>query len=236
MAVFERWLEHSVIHSGSSRLPHVTLTYAQSLDGSIAFRRSERTALSGPESTRLTHQLRGANDAFLIGIGTLLADDPLLTARLPEAKDPQPVVLDTHLRTPLQARVITQNQKSALIACAEPIDPNRRKLLEASSARLIVLPNRSDGLELTALLDCLADLGVKRLMVEGGAGVISSFLREGLVDQLIITIAPVFMGGLRPFDELQNQKFGLDAVAPRLRQVEYERFGEDLIVWGTLRG
>src|SRR5574341_453241 len=112
--------------------PLVTLTYAQSLDGSIAARRDARLELSGPQTLRLTHHLRSTHDAILVGIGTVLADDPRLTTRLVEGKNPQPVIVDTHLRIPLTARLLQNPDSRPLLIASPEADSSARQTLEAA--------------------------------------------------------------------------------------------------------
>jgi 3,4-dihydroxy 2-butanone 4-phosphate synthase/GTP cyclohydrolase II len=236
MAGFESWLGEAAARRPDKGRPLVSLCYAQSLDGSLTVRRGQPTPLSGAESTRFTHLLRRANDAILVGIGTLLADDPLLTARAPGPGSPQPVILDTHLRSPIDARLFSQNPNSPWIACVQPVDPQRQSSLEEVGARIIPFPGDPSGrVDLPSLLDCLGELKIDRLMVEGGARVITSFLAQDLVDLVVLTIAPVFLGGLRSLEARLGRIDGAGLVRPRLRQVEYERLGDDLIVWGSLR-
>jgi len=236
MAGFESWLGEAAERRADKGRPLVSLCYAQSLDGSLTVRRGQPTPLSGAESTRFTHLLRRANDAILVGVGTLLADDPLLTARAPGSSSPQPVILDTHLRAPSNARLFAQNPKSAWIVCVQPVERERQISLEAAGTQIIALPGDPSGrVDLPSLLDCLGELKINRLMVEGGARVITSFLTQDLVDLVVLTIAPVFLGGLRSLEARLGRIDGAGLVRPRLRQVEYERLGDDLIVWGRLR-
>lgn len=233
MLEIETWLEKAAAARRPTSRPLVSLCYAQSLDGSIALQRGQPTRLSGPESSDLTHRLRAQHDAILIGVGTVLSDDPLLTARLPGAVSPQPIVLDTHLRTPPPARVLRENPRSAWIACAESAAPGRRAGLERAGARLLNLPTGADGrIRIPSLLESLADSGIQRIMVEGGASVITAFLAAGLVDALVLTVAPILLGGL---NALQQPSGGMNntplPVIP-LSEVEYIRLGDDWIVAG----
>jgi riboflavin-specific deaminase-like protein len=209
--------------------PLVTLSYAQSLDGSIAARRGEPLRLSGPEAMALTHHLRAAHDGILVGIGTVLADDPRLSVRLAEGRDPQPVVLDSHLRLPVDARLLG-GSRPPWIAALPGADPQKQAQLEKRGVQVLSLPAAEDGyISLVSLLGCLAGLGINSLMVEGGARVIASFLTQGLVDRLVLTVAPVIVGGLRAVD--------LETAfphPPRLKAPRYECLGEDLIVWGKI--
>jgi len=201
--------------------PLVTLTYAQSLDGSIAAVPGRPLALSGPESTTFTHQLRAAHDAILVGIGTVLADNPRLTVRLASGPDPQPVVLDSHLRFPLDANLL-RHPRPPWIATTARAAPERQAALEAAGARVIRFPADDCGrVHLSALLDALADAGIKTLMVEGGSAVVTSFLSARLVDRVALTLAPRLVGGLRA------------VAAPcdlRLQNVTCRPLGIDLIV------
>jgi len=216
-------------HREKTGRPLVTLSYAQSLDGSIAARRGSPLRLSGPESMAMTHRLRAAHDGILVGIGTVLADDPRLNVRLADGRDPQPVLLDSHLRIPLGARLLS-GSCPPWIAALPGADPQKQAQLEGCGARVLGLPPDQDKrISLPALLGCLAELGIGSLMVEGGARVIASFLSQGLVDHLVLTVAPVIVGGLRAVDletALPNP--------PRIIAPGYERLGEDLIVWGKV--
>jgi 3,4-dihydroxy 2-butanone 4-phosphate synthase/GTP cyclohydrolase II len=237
MKDIQAWLSQAQTFRQRYGRPLVSLCYAQSLDGSLAAREGQRTILSGRESSQLTHQLRLAHDAILVGVGTLLADDPQLTVRLVEGKPPQPVVLDSRLRTPLNARLLTSHPLPAWIATTPDADPQRADALQAGGARLLVLPADSAGrVSLPALFDCLADAGITSLMVEGGAQVIASFLNQRLADQVVVTIAPLFLGGLPAVSQGAIQSHGGQPVAsfPRLKDLAYERLGNDLIVWGKL--
>lgn len=218
--------------------PLVTLSYAQSLDGSIAVCRGNPLALSGPESLLVTHKLRAAHDAILVGIGTVLADKPHLNVRLVEGENPQPVVMDSHLRFPLDANLLRNRQLPPWIVTTESADRERQAVLEAAGARVLRMPSDFNSrVNLKALLERLATLGINSLMVEGGARVITSFLAGRLVDQLVLTITPVIVGGLHAVESLLLPD-GVDvsnlAHFPKVRNLEYERLGADLMVWATL--
>ena len=218
--------DDATTHRQRTGRPFVTLSYAQSLDGCIAIEPGRPFALSGPESLQLTHQLRAAHEAILVGIGTVLADDPQLNVRLVAGPDPQPVVVDSRLRFPLHARLL-QKTPAPWIATTQP-DSLRREPLTAKGAEVLGVLASSDGrVNLKALLNQLAARGINTLMVEGGAGIITSFLAERLVDRLVLTIAPVFLGGYHATDALPHP-------FPYLRNTHYAQLGHDLIVTGDL--
>ncbi len=211
--------------------PYITLSYAQSLDGSITARRGQPMALSGPEAMTMTHQLRADHDAILVGIGTVLADDPGLTVRLVNGRTPQPIILDSQLRFPLDAKMLN-NPRPPWIAAATPIDAARREQLEAAGAQVLAVPPNSQGqVDLPALLAQLHQRGIERLMVEGGASVITNFLAAQLADHIVVTIAPVLVGGLNAVGSLvQPAGTGF----PRLRNPRYEQIGNDLVLSGDV--
>ena len=210
--------------------PYVTLTYAQSLDGSIAARPGHPLALSCQESQVMTHALRAGHDAILVGIGTVLADDPSLTVRLVSGDNPQPVILDSRLRFPLYAKLLQQNGPLPWIATSSLSAPEREATLTRLGALVYRLPTGSQSLiDLTALLKLLGEKGINSLMVEGGAQIITNFLASRLVDQVVVTIAPVVVGGVRVVDNLGL--FNSDHF-PRLSQVSYQQVGEDLVIRG----
>jgi riboflavin-specific deaminase-like protein len=207
--------------------PSVTLSYAQSLDGSIAAKAGQPLLLSGQEAMQMTHQLRASHDGILVGIGTVLADNPRLTTRLVEGAHPRPVVLDSQLRTPVEAGIL-QHPQPVVIAHAEEVLPGRKTDLQQAGAQLIAVQRYEDGtLDLAVLLQELKSQGFHSLMVEGGAQVITNFLLHELVDISVLTISPRLVGGLHaPTNILPAQ--------PRIHTPRWLTLGEDLIVWGNL--
>jgi len=229
METFNTWLGQATEHQARAGRPLVSLCYAQSLDGSIGKGGDGTLALSGSESLALTHRLRAAHDAILVGIGTILADAPSLTVRYTTGKNPQPVILDSSLRFPPNAKILQANPVRPWIATTLPSSAESCQKMEQMGLKIMHLPSQQSRISLPDLLDELAKRGVKSLMVEGGAQVIAAFLRQGLADLLCITIAPRFVGGLNPF--VPN---GKGDAFPDLEEVYYERQGNDLIVFARL--
>jgi riboflavin-specific deaminase-like protein len=215
----------------------VTLSYAQSLDGSIALEAGRPYGLSGPAALKLTHTLRRAHDAILVGVGTVLADDPQLTVRLVDGKSPQAVVVDSRLRTPASARLFERNgaangsgARAVWIATTDDADEQQRLQLEARGARVLRLPAWPNGwVDIAALLRHLAEQGVQRLMVEGGSRIITSFLRSRMVDHVVVTVAPRLLGGLSALGGLEGRS------PPHIRSLTTHRLGEDLVLAGEVR-
>jgi GTP cyclohydrolase II len=202
--------------------PSVTVTYAQSLDGSLSDATRRATSLSGPESWAFTHRLRASHAAILVGIGTVLADDPQLTVRHAEGPNPQPIVLDSHLRCPLDRRLFRHPTHRLWLATTSAAPADRRAALEAAGARVLCLPPCERGrIDLPALLRDLGERGVGSLMVEGGAQVITAFLAQRLAHRLVVTVTPHLVGGLRAIHERVDVPFG---------DVRYHLSGRDVIV------
>jgi GTP cyclohydrolase II len=208
--------------------PFITVSYAQSVDGSIATRSRQPIGLSGPESAHLTHQIRACSDAILIGIGTLLADDPELNVRLVEGSSPQPIILDTHLRTPLNARLMRRSDTRPWIINGEDNGGEQfLALQDAGSTPIRCAASRAGKIDLHALMKILTEKRINSLMVEGGARVITSFVNSRLVDQFIVTVSPRFVGGL-PVIDSDGLQF---ATHLELAEVSYRHAGNDLIIW-----
>lgn len=214
----------------------VTLSYAQSLDGSIALHPEAPFAISGAESLRLTHQLRAEHDAVLVGIGTVLADDPALTVRLAAGKSPRPIVLDSSLTIPETARIFDHPQPP-IIVTSEDAPIRRVKKFVARDIPILPLSANAHGISLPELLAALPEMGIRSVMVEGGARVLASFLREKLADWALITIAPYFVGGLHAIPEPPLLSVPASAEIsdfPKLNEWQSRTFEQDLVVWGTV--
>lgn len=222
----EQWLHVNKQSTRSATRPFVTLSYAQSLDGSIAINSGASLPLSGPESTCLTHQLRSLHDGILVGISTVLTDDPQLSVRQWSGPDPQPIVLDSHMRMPASARLWQKNQKRCwvLTTVEENAAPDGPEILNVKS-------NAEGRVCLVAAMQLLYERGIRSLMVEGGANVITAFLKTRLADALVLTIAPRLVGGYRAVSDLG---VGQARPFPALTPVYSARSGADLIVWGNL--
>ncbi len=217
--------------------PSVTVSYAQTLDGRLATRTGSSQWISGPESLQFAHQLRAEHDAIMVGVGTVLRDDPRLTARLgeipPGRESPLRVIVDSTLRTPLTANVLADRAASGtLLATTERAPEERRSLLVDMGAGVVVVGSADGRVDLPALLSELSQCGVGSVMVEGGARLITSLLREHLVDRLTVCVAPKILGaGIEAIGDL-----GIVDLARSLRLVDsvVTRYGVDLVMDGRI--
>lgn len=213
--------------------PRVRLHYAQSLDGRIA-RIGRQTRLSTTEGLLLAHRARAEHDAVLVGRGTLRIDDPLLTVRECEGSQPRRVVLSSKLDIPSSARIFSPGGKVMVIGLEGGAHDEDRRRLVALGAEVELVPADGFGLlALPAVLGILHATGVERLLVEGGALVLTSFLHQRLADEVTIEIAPQLFGepSLCALGRVTEAPF---EDSPRLHRVTVERAGESLMVRGSL--
>ena len=217
-------------------LPFITLTYAQSIDGCIARLDGETLQLSNPLAQELTHQVRALHDAILVGINTVLRDDPRLNVRLAEGRSPQPVVVDSRLRFPLTARLLKKPCVRPIIVAGKDACEVKKRRLTDTGAQVIQVTEQDDGrIDLGQLWRRLKDRGLHSVMVEGGASIITSVLTSRLADQFLLTVSPRFVGGLRAVNPQRHDESNGDAIQmPRLRNLHYQWLAEDLIIRGDL--
>jgi riboflavin-specific deaminase-like protein len=212
--------------------PRVTVKYAQTLDGRIATKTGHSRWISGEESRTLAHRLRAEHDAILVGVGTVLADDPQLTVRLSKGNDPLRVVVDSALRTPLSATVLADRPENTVIATTVQADPAQADVIRRRGARLLLLPGHEGRVDLAALLEQLAALSIGSVLVEGGAQVISSFLRLRLADDVVMFIAPKIVGtGIEAISDLGIRSMDQ---AIRFERPTMEIAGKDIVFRGTI--
>lgn len=215
------------------RRPEVTVKFAQTLDGRIATSTGDSRWVSGEKARILGHRLRAEHDAVLVGVGTIVADNPRLTVRLCDGPNPIRVVADSTLRIPLTASVLTLNPASTIIVTTQRAAQERHAAIEALGARVMVVSSLEPRLNLEALLEQLAVQGLRRVLVEGGAEIITSLLRLRLVDQLVAVIAPKVVGaGLQAVGELGIRK--MDQALTFTNQ-SFETVGEDIVFRGSIR-
>jgi len=220
-----RWLRWA-----EDRRPWVTLKAAVSLDGRIATATGQSQWITSSEARRRGLEMREEHDAMLVGVGTVLADNPLLTRRLglARARAWRRVILDSTLRTPSHANVVSNDPELTVIAHTEAAPTEERYRLERAGVTLVSMPSHDgDLVDVESLLRWLADHDVAALLVEGGARVHGSFADAGLVDEAVFFVAPMILGGAAPC-AVAGRGVAELARATRLRFESCERFGDDL--------
>ena len=218
--------------------PFVTAKFAASLDGKIATRSGESRWITGDVARRRAHKLRAISDAVMVGIGTVLADDPQLTARnqrgRPLPRQPLRVIVDSRSRTPASAKLFLEPGPVLLAAACIPGQPGRT--LKPEQAEIVQLPAEDGSVDLKALLAHLGRREVASLLVEGGGVLLGALFDRGLVDKVVAFIAPVIIGGVSATPAVGGLGSATLAEALRLHDVKVERLGEDLMVVGYPAG
>ncbi len=204
-------------------IPFVTLKMGLSLDGKVATWAGKSKWITSDESRREVQRMRAASDAVVVGIGTVLSDDPLLIPRTDDApaKKPLRVIVDSNCRIPPSSKVLNQGDAPTVVAVTELSPPKRTREIEKRGAE-IIYAGVGEKVDLKALLGALASRGVRSVLLEGGPTLASSFLKERLIDKIVFFTAPIVLGGrkaLGPFEgegakEIEDAyRFRIDTVA-----------------------
>jgi GTP cyclohydrolase II len=217
--------------NGHHTRPAVTVHYAQTIDGRIAARTGDAHWVSGESSLRLAHELRASHDAVMVGIGTVLADDPRLTVRLVDGRSPIRVIVDSALRIPIAANVLSDRTARTIVATTPTAPQERARAIKAAGGEVLRAHADANGaVDLADLLRRLRGIGVGSLLIEGGRGIITSALRDHFVDRLIVCIAPKVIGeGVSAVGDL-NIDYLREALT--FSQARFVTCGEDLIFYG----
>jgi diaminohydroxyphosphoribosylaminopyrimidine deaminase/5-amino-6-(5-phosphoribosylamino)uracil reductase len=232
--VYSHWME--------TGRPFVTLKAGMTLDGKIATASGESRWITGDAARRDAHRLRSEVDAVIVGIGTVLKDDPTLTARLSERplrlapRQPIRVVIDSRLRIPQKARILSRLQDAhTLVVTTRKASVRKIGLLRRQGVDVLVLPSRDPGVSLKDLCRQFGRLGIRSVLVEGGSTLNASFLRSNLIDRIVLYVAPSLLGG--------HDAMGLiGGTAPRhlrdtvpLDEVTIRRVGHDMVIEAGIR-
>jgi diaminohydroxyphosphoribosylaminopyrimidine deaminase/5-amino-6-(5-phosphoribosylamino)uracil reductase len=218
--------------------PFVILKAAISLDGRIATRTGESKWITGEAARERGHEIRNEVDAILVGINTVLKDNPTLTARLPgrASRDPIRIVLDTHLRTPFDSRIIKNDSPAPIIIIAGGgVAKERIKAYQERNVTVLVAKKGVQRIGLKEIMEELGRLEITSLLIEGGAEVHASALKEGIVDKVVFFVAPKIMGGGESRECIASLGISRMADVVQLSSLRTERIGEDLMIEGDVR-
>ncbi len=228
-----RRLNAAYIHHRQTGKPFVLLKFAQTLDGQTATCTGQSQWITGQEARTRGHQMRGESDGVLVGVGTVLADDPELTVRHVAGRQPRRIILDSAGRTPVTARIFSTGEAPPIIYMTDRAPHARRVALHQAGAECVGVPGSEDGhVDLQALLEDLGGRQVVTLMVEGGSGVATAFLREQEVHQIACFIAPKVLGA--SLSAIGNLSISTVDNAITLRDITIERPGDDILVTGVI--
>ncbi|WP_416149648.1 bifunctional diaminohydroxyphosphoribosylaminopyrimidine deaminase/5-amino-6-(5-phosphoribosylamino)uracil reductase RibD [Salipaludibacillus sp. HK11] len=213
-------------HYMTTSTPYVTLKMATSIDGKIATSTGESQWITGEEARNDVHQLRHEHDAILVGVDTVIQDDPSLTTRLANGgKNPIRIVLDRKLRTPLEAKIVTDQKAPTWIVTTALADKQRKEEFEALGIGIIVIEN--EDISIPSLLIALFNKKITSILVEGGGNVNDSFLRSGYFQRVIKYMAPILIGGESARSSFSGEGITHLQEAPRLQLKSMKQIGND---------
>ena len=218
-------------------LPFVILKTAMTLDGKIATVTNASRWITGETSRRFVHRMRNRYSAVMVGIDTVIYDDPLLNCRLniKEKRDPLKVIVDSKLRLPLQAKVLANEPQLALVATTEQASPGKIKEVERTGAQVIICPESNGRVDLVYLVRTLGALGIDSIMIEGGSTLAFSALQAGLIDKVVSFVAPKLLGGEKAPSPLGGLGIENMEDAVRITDWSVSKMKDDLRIEGWIQ-
>jgi diaminohydroxyphosphoribosylaminopyrimidine deaminase/5-amino-6-(5-phosphoribosylamino)uracil reductase len=232
-----RRLNEAYLKAVTRGLPFVTLKAAMTLDGKIATVTGHSRWVTGEAARRHVHRMRNQNDAILVGIGTVRADDPLLTARLPGARDPVRVIVDARAELPLNSQIgQTLGTVRTIVASSAGAPAERREALASAGAEVLALPELAGRVDLRALMEALVARELHSVLVEGGAEIHASLLDQDLADKVILFVASKLIGGRGAPGPIGGPGIADMEAAIPVQALRVRRFGADLALEGYVHG
>ncbi len=226
-----RVLNESFIKHITTGRPFVTLKIAMTMDGKIATLNKDSKWITGEKSRAYVHKLRSKLDAIMVGVGTVVKDDPFLTSRIAGGRDPLRIIVDSTLRIPLHAQVLKNTSPARTVIATISDDKDKISRLEAAGAEILRCSNIHDRVDLNSLMLKLGQRGIQSLLLEGGAELAGEALRRGLVDKCLFFYAPKLVagGGLGPF---AGNGASMMADATKLNDLTVKKIGADFLIQG----
>ncbi len=236
-----RAMNRAYIKHRQTGLPYIVHKAAMTLDGKIATETGSSKWVTGEAARSYVHRLRDRADAIVVGVGTVLADDPELTARLPRGNghDPLRVIIDSRLRTPPESRAVRVSKvpsAGTLVVTVDGADKTKRARLEAAGAEVVTLPANGTGqVDAAAAARLLAERGALSVLLEGGGELAASFWEAGLVDKALFFIAPKIIGGRAAKTPVEGAGRTAMSKAIELASLKFRRFGPDVALEGEVK-
>lgn len=215
----------------TGKMPFVTLKIAQSLDGKIATKTGESKWITGEDARNYVHKLRANADAVMVGVNTVIKDDPRLVSKLSSGRQPRRIVVDTNLKTPLNSRLFSGLSRSDLIiATSYKINSPRADKYRSKGASLLFVRRRNRRVDLRDLLRRLAAMGMLDIIVEGGSQLGAGLIEERLCDRLLFFIAPKIIGGKEAVSSIGGRGIKYMKEAVKLCNMKIKRFSKDILI------
>jgi len=219
----------------TKRRPFITLKYAMTLDGKIATKTNDSKWITGEEARTYAHRLRKQHDAVLVGIGTVLADDPELTTRMVQGKNPIRIVLDARLQTNIMNAVLNPAAPTIIVTSPEADAAKAELFSVLPNVEIVNLPFVEGKVDVKLLVQELAAREITSLLVEGGSSVLGAFKDAGLADRVCAFVAPKVLGGKESLTAVGGEGCELMQEALELTEVEYKQLGADILITGLVK-
>ncbi len=230
-------LNEAFIKHIETKHPFVTAKCAATLDGRIATKTGDSKWITGEKSRAFVHQLRQASDAILIGIDTVINDDPSLTTRLESGtgSDPKRIILDTQLKISKTARVLNLDSKAETIIITGPTPPEKKRLsIEKTNVRIIPLKSENSLINMNSLARYLGESNIMSLLIEGGSRVLASAFKAKIVDKIFFFYAPKILGGDDGVPICRGPGFSLMNESIQVKNIHVRRFDDDVMIEGYI--
>ncbi|HHV39398.1 MAG TPA: bifunctional diaminohydroxyphosphoribosylaminopyrimidine deaminase/5-amino-6-(5-phosphoribosylamino)uracil reductase RibD [Tepidimicrobium sp.] len=220
----------------TKRIPFTIMKAGMSLDGKIATHTGDSKWITGIEARRYAHVLRQGVSGILVGVNTIIMDDPMLNTRLKDqkTKDPIRIILDSHGRTPLESRVLNKNPANTIIVVTNSAPRENIEAFYKKGAEVMMVPSKDGKVDLQSLMVNLGKNGIDSVLIEGGGEVNFSFLDENLVDKVVFFIAPKIIGGRKAKTPVEGKGMPLIGDVVKLQRVKFMNIGEDIMIEGYI--
>ena len=223
-------------HYIQTKTPYVTMKYAMTADGKIATKTGASKWITGEAARRKVHEYRHEHMAIMAGIGTVLADDPMLNVRIDGLKSPIRIICDCFLRIPLDSQIVkTAKEYPTIVACTKG-EKEKKKTLESMGVEIIEVPDENGVVDLKALMKILGEKGIDSIFLEGGGCLNDSALQDGIVSRILVFMAPKLFGGADAKSPVEGCGVEIPDEAVLLKLEHTEMVGEDLLLEYTVKG
>lgn len=218
----------------TSKVPFVILKSGMSLDGKIATYTGNSKWITSEESRQDSQNLRNRVHSIMVGVNTVIADDPELTCRINNEKNLIRIIVDTNLRIPMDSKVIRNKDKLTIVATSFNSNEEKKKKLRDLGIKVVEVSEKKNKVDLKELMEVLGSEGIDSILIEGGGTLNFSALEEKIVDKIIFYIAPKILGGEKSKSCIEGTGFSELKDAPNLKDISYRKIGEDLVVEGYI--
>ncbi|WP_195263166.1 bifunctional diaminohydroxyphosphoribosylaminopyrimidine deaminase/5-amino-6-(5-phosphoribosylamino)uracil reductase RibD [Clostridium sp. 1001275B_160808_H3] len=219
-----------------TKKPYVVLKSAVSLDGKIATKTGESKWITGEISRLKVHELRNELSAIMVGINTVLQDDPSLTCNINNGRNPIRIIVDSNLRIPLDSKILKNSHNyKTIIATTKNADLKKKKLIEELGAEVLIIKSLNNKVDLNDLMIKLGELKIDGILLEGGGELNFSALKAEIVDKVMIFIAPKIIGGRNSKTSIEGEGINLLSESYKIDNLKTENLGEDILLTGYIK-